>query len=196
MDALGWKNICTSDFVSTIYAWRYTPQTVNNWCLSFWPRFCQLQHPLLPSFQRDGPFISPYSIFFRESCPMLATIPSYRENLRKCGTTLAIFANEGCGSFVYSLVTITVLACYKDVMEVVKRQREVNTTFWRQHCGRLIRVSISPSLENCRWPLPNCCVCYPLSPSHVTCVNSRFLISIPFLYPSHSPVIFQSVMWQ
>jgi len=121
---------------------------------------------------------------------MSTTISFGRDNLRKRGTMLAyIFANEDCGSFVYSSVTIVVLTCYKDVMEVVKCRKKVNMTFWRQHYERLIGVSLPPSLTDCRWPLPNCCVWYPLSPSHATCVNGTFFILIPFLYPSHSPVI-------
>jgi len=64
---------------------------------------------------------------------------SDRANLRKRGAMLAyIFSNGGFGSFVCHLVTIIVLACYKDVMEVVKCQKEVNTTFCRQHYERLI----------------------------------------------------------
>ena len=55
---------------------------------------------------------------------MSTTISFGRDNLRKRGTMLAyIFANEDCGSFVYSSVTIVVLTCYKDVMEVVKEDK-------------------------------------------------------------------------
>ena len=78
-----------------------------------------------------------------------ATMSSDRANLRKRGAMLAyIFSNEGFGSFVCYSVTIIVLACYKDVMEVVKCQKEVNTTFCRQHYERLIGVSFPPSLAN------------------------------------------------
>ena len=56
--------------------------------------------------------------------PMSATITSDRANLRKRGTMLAyIFANQGWGSFVGSLVTIIVLACYKNVMEAGKTSK-------------------------------------------------------------------------
>jgi len=56
--------------------------------------------------------------------PMSATITSDRANLRKRGTMLAyIFANQGWGSFVGSLVTIIVLACYKHVMEAGKTSK-------------------------------------------------------------------------
>jgi len=49
--------------------------------------------------------------------PMSASITSDRANLRKRGTMLAyIFSNQGWGSFVGSLATIIVLACYKHVM--------------------------------------------------------------------------------
>ncbi|KAJ8593050.1 MFS general substrate transporter [Rhizopogon salebrosus TDB-379] len=49
--------------------------------------------------------------------PMSASITSDRAVLRKRGTLLAyIFANQGWGSLVGSLVTIVVLACYKHVM--------------------------------------------------------------------------------
>ncbi|KAF9521831.1 MFS general substrate transporter [Crepidotus variabilis] len=50
--------------------------------------------------------------------PMSATITSDRANLRKRGTMLAyIFSNQGWGSFMGSLVTLIVLACYKGTME-------------------------------------------------------------------------------
>ncbi|XP_006457672.1 hypothetical protein AGABI2DRAFT_196266 [Agaricus bisporus var. bisporus H97] len=50
--------------------------------------------------------------------PMSATVTSDRANLRKRGTMLAyIFANQGWGSLVGALMTIIVLACYKNVME-------------------------------------------------------------------------------
>jgi PHS family inorganic phosphate transporter-like MFS transporter len=48
---------------------------------------------------------------------MSASVTSDRSAIRKRGTMLAyIFANQGWGSFVGSLVTIIVLACYKHVM--------------------------------------------------------------------------------
>lgn len=50
--------------------------------------------------------------------PMSASVTSDRSNLYKRGTMLAyIFANQGWGSFVGSLVTIIVLLCYKSAME-------------------------------------------------------------------------------
>ena len=49
--------------------------------------------------------------------PMSASVTSDRARIRKRGTMLAyIFANQGWGSFVGSLVTIIVLAIYKHVM--------------------------------------------------------------------------------
>ena len=49
--------------------------------------------------------------------PMSATITSDRANLRKRGTMLSyIFANQGWGSLVGSLVFLVVLAIYKHVM--------------------------------------------------------------------------------
>lgn len=49
--------------------------------------------------------------------PMSATVTSDRANLRKRGVMLAyIFSNQGWGSFMGSLATIVVLACYKDGM--------------------------------------------------------------------------------
>ncbi|KAI0036288.1 MFS general substrate transporter [Vararia minispora EC-137] len=51
--------------------------------------------------------------------PMSASVTSDRANLRKRGTLLAyIFANQGWGSLVGSLVFLIVLACYRHVMEV------------------------------------------------------------------------------
>ncbi|KAF9448523.1 phosphate transporter [Macrolepiota fuliginosa MF-IS2] len=56
--------------------------------------------------------------------PMSASITSDRANLRKRGTMLAyIFSNQGWGSFVGSLATIIVLACYKNVMEAGKTSK-------------------------------------------------------------------------
>ena len=50
--------------------------------------------------------------------PMSATVTSDRAKLRKRGAMLAyIFANQGWGSFAGSLVTIVVLAAYKNTME-------------------------------------------------------------------------------
>ncbi|KAI6159849.1 major facilitator superfamily domain-containing protein [Pisolithus thermaeus] len=49
--------------------------------------------------------------------PMSASVTSDRAVIRKRGTLLAyIFANQGWGSFMGSLATIIVLACYKHVM--------------------------------------------------------------------------------
>lgn len=49
--------------------------------------------------------------------PMSASVTSDRASIRKRGTLLAyIFANQGWGSLVGSLVVIVVLACYKHVM--------------------------------------------------------------------------------
>ncbi|GAW04000.1 inorganic phosphate transporter [Lentinula edodes] len=49
--------------------------------------------------------------------PMSASVTSDRSNLYKRGTMLAyIFANQGWGSFIGSLNTVIVLACYKHVM--------------------------------------------------------------------------------
>ena len=49
--------------------------------------------------------------------PMSASVTGDRANLRKRGTMLAyIFANQGWGSLVGSLVAIIVLAAYKHVM--------------------------------------------------------------------------------
>ena len=50
--------------------------------------------------------------------PMSASVTSDRTNIRRRGTMLAyIFSNQGWGSFVGSILTIIVLACYKHVMD-------------------------------------------------------------------------------
>ena len=50
--------------------------------------------------------------------PLSATVTSDRAKLRKRGAMLAyIFANQGWGSFAGSLVTLAVLAAYKNTME-------------------------------------------------------------------------------
>lgn len=49
---------------------------------------------------------------------MSASITGDRASIRKRGTMLTyVFANQGWGSFVGSLVTMTVLACYKTAMD-------------------------------------------------------------------------------
>lgn len=63
--------------------------------------------------------------------PMSASVTTDRSNLRKRGTMLAyIFANQGWGSFVGSLVTIVVLACYKPVMNDEGKTSKVDGV-WR-----------------------------------------------------------------
>jgi len=73
---------------------------------------------------------------------------------------------------------ITVPACHKNVMTIVERRKsmEVNMVFWRQHSSKLDGLSFPPSLVNCHWPLPNCCICYLVSPSHITWVSNGFFI--------------------
>ncbi|KAG6825784.1 hypothetical protein H0H87_008695, partial [Tephrocybe sp. NHM501043] len=59
--------------------------------------------------------------------PMSASITSDRANLRKRGTLLAyIFSNQGWGSFMGSLMTIIVLACYRHVMNVEGKTSKVD----------------------------------------------------------------------
>ncbi|KAH8101357.1 phosphate transporter [Phellopilus nigrolimitatus] len=56
--------------------------------------------------------------------PMSASVSTDRAVLRKRGTMLSyIFANQGWGSFVGSIVTMVVLACYKHVMQEGKTSR-------------------------------------------------------------------------
>ncbi|KAG2114372.1 major facilitator superfamily domain-containing protein [Suillus discolor] len=63
--------------------------------------------------------------------PMSASVTSDRATIRKRGTMLAyIFANQGWGSFVGSLVTIIVLACYKHVMNDENETSKVDGV-WR-----------------------------------------------------------------
>ncbi|KAF5364802.1 hypothetical protein D9758_009297 [Tetrapyrgos nigripes] len=67
--------------------------------------------------------------------PMSASVTSDRANLRKRGTLLSyIFANQGWGSFVGSLVTIIVLLCYRHVMEVEGKVSKVDGV-WRVIVG-------------------------------------------------------------
>ncbi|EGN97769.1 hypothetical protein SERLA73DRAFT_182514 [Serpula lacrymans var. lacrymans S7.3] len=73
--------------------------------------------------------------------PMSASITSDRAVLRKRGTMLAyIFANQGWGSFVGSLVTVIVLACYKHVMNVEGETSKVDGV-WRIVIG----ISLIPA---------------------------------------------------
>jgi PHS family inorganic phosphate transporter-like MFS transporter len=73
--------------------------------------------------------------------PMSASITSDRSNLYKRGTMLAyIFANQGWGSLVGSLMTIIVLAIYKHVMDVEGKTSKVDGV-WRIIVG----VSLIPA---------------------------------------------------
>ncbi|KAG2047945.1 MFS general substrate transporter [Suillus hirtellus] len=74
--------------------------------------------------------------------PMSASVTSDRATIRKRGTMLAyIFANQGWGSFVGSLVTIIVLACYKHVMNDEGETSKVDGV-WRIVIG----LSLIPAL--------------------------------------------------
>ncbi|KAG8216609.1 major facilitator superfamily domain-containing protein [Butyriboletus roseoflavus] len=63
--------------------------------------------------------------------PMSASVTSDRASIRKRGTLLAyIFANQGWGSLVGSLVVLVVLACYKHVMNDLGETSKVDGV-WR-----------------------------------------------------------------
>jgi len=63
--------------------------------------------------------------------PMSASVTSDRASIRKRGTLLMyIFANQGWGSLVGSLVVIVVLACYKHVMNDLGEVSKVDGV-WR-----------------------------------------------------------------
>ncbi|EIN12160.1 MFS general substrate transporter [Punctularia strigosozonata HHB-11173 SS5] len=73
--------------------------------------------------------------------PMSASVTSDRANLRKRGTMLAyIFANQGWGSLVGSIVTMVVLACYKHAMDGEGETSKVDGV-WRIIVG----VSLIPA---------------------------------------------------
>ncbi|KAN0086225.1 Major facilitator superfamily domain containing protein [Tylopilus felleus] len=63
--------------------------------------------------------------------PMSASVTSDRASIRKRGTLLMyIFANQGWGSLIGSLVVIVVLACYKHVMNDLGETSKVDGV-WR-----------------------------------------------------------------
>ncbi|KAH0835000.1 major facilitator superfamily domain-containing protein [Lanmaoa asiatica] len=67
--------------------------------------------------------------------PMSASVASDRASVRKRGTLLVyIFANQGWGSLVGSLVVIIVLACYKHVMNDLGKVSKVDGA-WRIAVG-------------------------------------------------------------
>ncbi|KAH7333875.1 inorganic phosphate transporter [Rhizoctonia solani] len=73
--------------------------------------------------------------------PMSASITGDRASLRKRGTMLTyVFANQGWGSFVGSLVTMTVLACYKTAMDKNGQVYKIDAV-WRIVVG----VSLIPA---------------------------------------------------
>ena len=62
---------------------------------------------------------------------MSASVTSDRASIRKRGTLLMyIFANQGWGSLVGSLVVIIVLACYKHVMNDLGETSKVDGGAW------------------------------------------------------------------
>ncbi|CCO28775.1 putative metabolite transporter C2H8,02 [Rhizoctonia solani AG-1 IB] len=73
--------------------------------------------------------------------PMSASITGDRASLRKRGTMLTyVFANQGWGSFVGSLVTMATLACYKTAMDKNGQVYKVDAV-WRIVVG----VSLIPA---------------------------------------------------
>jgi len=73
--------------------------------------------------------------------PMSASVSTDRAHVRRRGTLLAyIFANQGWGSLVGSLVVIIVLACYKDAMDYHGETSKVDGV-WRICIG----VSLIPA---------------------------------------------------
>ncbi|PCH40593.1 MFS inorganic phosphate transporter [Wolfiporia cocos MD-104 SS10] len=73
--------------------------------------------------------------------PMSASVTTDRANLRRRGTLLAyIFANQGWGSLLGSLMFIIVLACYKNVMDVKGETSKVDGV-WRI----LVGLSLVPA---------------------------------------------------
>ncbi|CCM05508.1 uncharacterized protein FIBRA_07731 [Fibroporia radiculosa] len=73
--------------------------------------------------------------------PMSASVTTDRANLRRRGTLLAyIFANQGWGSLIGSLMVIVVLACYKHVMETEGETSKVDGV-WRI----LVGLSLVPA---------------------------------------------------
>ncbi|TFY68972.1 hypothetical protein EVJ58_g697 [Rhodofomes roseus] len=73
--------------------------------------------------------------------PMSASVATERANLRRRGTLLSyIFANQGWGSLVGSLMVIIVLACYHNVMEVKGETSKVDGV-WRI----LVGLSLIPA---------------------------------------------------
>lgn len=73
--------------------------------------------------------------------PMSASVTTDRANLRRRGTMLAyIFANQGWGSLIGSLMFIIVLACYRNVIEVQGETSKVDGV-WRI----LVGLSLVPA---------------------------------------------------
>ncbi|KAH9915086.1 major facilitator superfamily domain-containing protein [Fomitopsis serialis] len=73
--------------------------------------------------------------------PMSASVATDRSNLRRRGTLLSyIFANQGWGSLVGSLMVIIVLACFHHIMEVKGETSKVDGV-WRI----LVGLSLVPA---------------------------------------------------
>ena len=80
--------------------------------------------------------------------PLSASVTSDRASIRKRGTLLAyIFANQGWGSLVGSLVVIIVLACYEHVMNDLGETSKVDGGGCRLLAFRFsLRVELMPVL--------------------------------------------------
>jgi PHS family inorganic phosphate transporter-like MFS transporter len=90
--------------------------------------------------------------------PMSASVIGDRASLRKRGTMLAlIFSNQGWGSFVGSLVTMAVLACYKHVMDVKGDTNKVDGGMFISYQAALRLAHAFRSVENRsqRFPHPS-----------------------------------------
>lgn len=95
---------------------------------------------------------------------MSASVTSDRASIRKRGTLLAyIFANQGWGSLVGSLVVITVLACYKHVMNDLGETSKVDGGRYFSYDSVLSSSSISQCGESAS--------VFRLCPHSARCIN-------------------------
>lgn len=101
--------------------------------------------------------------------PMSASVTSDRTNIRRRGTMLAfVFANQGWGSLVGSLVVVVVLSIYKHVMDEEGHTSKVDggkpCSFSILSC--FTDLVMTHSVEDRHWPRAHPGLWDSLSTSH------------------------------
>jgi hypothetical protein len=106
--------------------------------------------------------------------PMSASITGDRASLRKRGTMLIyVFANQGWGSFVGSLVTMAVLACYKKSIDINGQVYKIDAgePNFQPSASRELKIP-RDSMANRRGPLTHPGIRHALSAAYPSRIHS------------------------